>query len=114
MRNKPYVNEDVNLQMEATYTRHSKPKRSFDLVIKGILISSFMLSNFAMGGVSAFAATSPDLPNSPTSVQASQQIQVQEDELVVNLRLAIKAIEDIGWDVLRSRYRSLVCWTRWR
>lgn len=97
MRNKPYVNEDVKLQMEATYTRHSKPKRSFDLVIKGILISSFMLSNFAMGGVSAFATTSPDLPNSPTSVQASQQIQVQEDELVVNLRLAIKAIEDIGW-----------------
>ncbi len=94
---KPKRNVDAQLHMSATYTRHSKPKRTFSLVIKGIMLSSVMLSNIAMGGVSAFAATSPDLPTHPISAPTSQQIQVQEDALVKNLRLAIKAIEEIGW-----------------
>jgi len=47
---KPKRNVDAQLHMSATYTRHSKPKRTFSLVIKGIMLSSVMLSNIAMGG----------------------------------------------------------------
>lgn len=100
MIKKSYRNEDAQLHMSATYIRKGRSgqsKRTFNLVIKGFMLSSVMLSSFATAGIPAFAAASPDLPTHPISAQASQQVQVQDDELVVNLRLAIKTIEELGW-----------------
>src|SRR5690606_453597 len=82
--------------MSATYKRNSKPKRSFSLIIRGIMLSSVMLGTIAATGIPAFAASLPDLPTHPPSVQVSQQFE--EDQLVVDLRLAIKTLEEFGWN----------------
>ena len=107
MKAKPYVNENVQLHMSASYIRNgrsrsssepNKPKRTFSLVIKGLMLTPVLLSSLAVGGVSAFASTSPALPSQQPIVQVSQQVNLQEDELVTNLRLASKVINEIGWN----------------
>ncbi|WP_080833707.1 copper amine oxidase N-terminal domain-containing protein [Cohnella massiliensis] len=114
MRTKPHVNENIQLHMTATYIRNgrlknnlqpNKPKRTFSLVIKGFMLSSVLLSSLAVGGVSALAATSPDLPTHPIIAASSQLTKVHEDALVENLRLAVKAIEDQGWT--REKLQSI-------
>lgn len=114
MRTKPHVNENIQLHMSASYIRNgrsrsisepNKPKRTFSLVIKGFMLSSVLLSSLAVGGVSALAATSPDLPTHPIIAASSQLTKVHEDALVENLRLAVKAIEDQGWT--REKLQSI-------
>lgn len=92
---------DAQLHMEATYKRKGRSagsgvsKRSYNLVIKGFLLSSVLISSFATAGIPAFASTSSDLSTYPITTQASQQ--VQEDALVRSLRLSIEALNEIGW-----------------
>ncbi|CAM4415442.1 copper amine oxidase N-terminal domain-containing protein [Paenibacillus alkaliterrae] len=95
-----YKDEETKIHLSTVYTRHSKPKRSFSLVIKGMMISAALLGSIAIGGVPAHAASNPSIP--PTS--AAQLIQANfEDEsaLVVNLNMAVTAIKENGWSVKR-------------
>ena len=59
MKKSHYVNSDVHLHMCATYKRQNKPKRSFSLVIKGIMLSSAMLGILTTTGVAAAAYRPP-------------------------------------------------------
>lgn len=97
MKKSHYVNSDVHLHMCATYKRQYKPKRSFSLVIKGIMLSSAMLGILTTTGVAAAATSLPDLAANPPTIHEVQQLQ--EDQLVVNLRVAIKTIEEFGWSL---------------
>lgn len=95
-----YKEEDTKLYLSTVYTRQSKPKRSFSLVIKGMIISATLLGSISLGGVSALAASTPSIP--PTI--AAQQVQVNfEDEatLIANLNMAVKAIKEEGWTIQR-------------
>ncbi|BFH67321.1 hypothetical protein J27TS7_15760 [Paenibacillus dendritiformis] len=96
----PYANEETMIYSSTVYTRHSKPKRSFSFVIKGMIISAAFLASIASGGVSVNAASTPSIP--PTI--AAQQVQVNfEDEatLIANLNMAVKAIKEEGWTIQR-------------
>ncbi len=94
-----YINEDTQVHMTTTYTRHSKPKRVFSFVIKGMLISSALLTSIALGGVDAYASINPTI-----TTTAIQQVEVNiEDEqaLISNLNLAVKVMQENGWSVKR-------------
>src|SRR5690606_30777084 len=47
--------------------------------------------------VAAAATSLPDLAANPPTIHEVQQLQ--EDQLVVNLRVAIKTIEEFGWSL---------------
>jgi len=97
------VNEDTHLRMTATYTRRARAvdkkklvKRSFDLVVKGILISSTLLSSlaFAKDTHAAMAQTYTDMAyKAPEYVAPVRTVEDQQMALVSNLRMAVKVLD---------------------
>ncbi|MNV20224.1 hypothetical protein D3C71_1111140 [compost metagenome] len=95
------VSEDTQVHMSTVYSRDTggtkakaKTKRTFSLVVKGILISSVLVGSLLGGGASAFASSADVV----TAVPVKQEAVVNDafrDEfaMISNLKMATKVLE---------------------
>lgn len=94
-----FINRDTMIHSTTVYARSSKPKRSFSIVVKGLMISTVLLSNIALGGGYVSAATNaPIFPIINHEYQNTVNIQ-DEEVLISNLNLAVQVIKESGWSI---------------
>lgn len=101
-KNLTIVNEDTQLRMSATYTRKGRAdrnnktvRRRFDLVIKGLLISSTLLGSvvFTQPAKAATDYQTATVPKVKVETVAQERSVVEQHEaLVMNLRMATRLL----------------------
>lgn len=96
----------VKVQMSSVYTRSKPAKRSFALVVNGVLMTTALIGQLVLGGGSALAA--PSSPSLSSPIAAAQQQSVSsgyetyvfdEDTYVSNLNKAVAALKESGWSI---------------
>lgn len=80
MENKEEVNFDIQVYVTSIYSRKEKTKKTFSLILSGMLMSTVILGNIVISGVSQVFASE----NTPPSIQAVQAQQA----LLANLSKA--------------------------
>lgn len=95
---------DVKVQMSSVYSRSKPAKRNFALIVNGVMFSTLLVAQLALGGGSAHAAT----PSLPTPVAAAQQKTaassinqqaLDEQAYVSTLNNAVAALKESGWSL---------------
>lgn len=102
-----YVSEDTMIQMTTTYRRHTKTdkvKRAFNFVMKGMMMSSVMVSSFLQigGGVAQAASLdnldadkdfNPDADIKTAQVEVVKDAYQDESAMILNLKNANRMLE---------------------
>ncbi|MEF3302523.1 stalk domain-containing protein [Paenibacillus sp. GYB003] len=96
----------VKVQMNSVYTRSKPAKRSFALVVNGVLMTTALIGQLVLGGGSALAAPSSPSLSSPIAAAQKQTIPsgyethvYDEDTYVSNLNIAVAALKESGWSI---------------
>ncbi|KIL39543.1 hypothetical protein SD70_19255 [Gordoniibacillus kamchatkensis] len=96
----------VKVQMSSVYTRSKPAKRSFALVVNGVLMTTALIGQLVLGGGSALAAPSPHSLSSPVAAAQQQSVSsgyetyvFDEDTYVSNLNKAVAALKESGWSI---------------
>jgi len=88
MENKEEVNFDIQVYVTSIYSRKKKTKRTFSLILSSMLMSTVLLGNIGISGVSQVFASE----NTPPSIQAVQAQQA----LLANLSKSNQVLMDNG------------------
>ena len=99
-----YVSEDTQIQVTNVYrrnkTKRDKMKRTFNFVLKGMMLSSVLVSSVVsgLGGALNAQASGTDEPPEPVPTPDAEQIEVQdayhdEQARILNLKNANKVLE---------------------
>lgn len=93
------VSKDTQVHMTTTYTRTGKgpkdnAKRSFNFVVKGLMISSMLVGSVLTSGLSALASTdiSAQPINAPLAYESQQVEFADEVAMISNLKMAAKVL----------------------
>lgn len=80
-----YVSEDTMIQMTTTYRRHTKTdkvKRAFNFVMKGMMMSSVMVSSFLQIGGGVAKASSLDNLDADKNFNPNEDVETAQVEVV--------------------------------